>query len=189
MPVENERKYVLTKQHQFKWLTKSPDFVPNRIRQGYLSDQVRLRATETPDEEKYEFTFKRMGVVGPGKGYKLIEIEQRISKEDFEALWPFTERRLVKIRGKEYDPDTGLTWEIDHFYHDEMVYFVMAEVELSEDSDGPGELPKFIADHLIYEVPYGDPRFFNTQLGDHEKTSALYDELLDDYLTGTLSTI
>jgi len=156
MPVENERKYVL-----------SPAFDAGRlkgwqaldIRQCYMDDGPRIRQIGAD----FVFTYKKWA---PHAG-ELIEIETPISREDFELLWPMRvqavqKTRYVKVVGDE-------EWVVD-FLRDDTgeVYFVLAEAELPRFQAEPGAVPEEIAGFLLYSVAADDNRFTNKKLADRD---------------------
>ena len=59
------------------------------------------------------------------------------------------------------------------------LYFVQAEVELEEGSNKPEEIPEFLREFLLYEVPLTDDRFSNKRLSDVEFASRLYKSLVE----------
>ncbi len=156
MPIENERKYVL-----------SPGFDTGRlkgwqvleIRQCYMDDGPRIRQVGAD----FIFTYKKWA---PHAG-ELIEIETPISQEDFEMLWAMRvqavqKTRYVKVVGDE-------EWVVDTL-RDEggEVYFVLAEVELPRFQAEPGALPDEIAGYVVHAVAAEDTRFANKKLADRE---------------------
>ena len=170
MPVENERKYVLktTDINDVYVSLRGWTYEALTISQAYLDDRTRLRKVEFEDSDRFFFTFKLK------VGDDLIEIETEISESDFDALWSVAQRRIKKTRI--VVPFSDEKWEIDVFYDsDNAVYLVMAEIEFSViGQTEPTEIPPFIADNLLYEVPReGDDRFFNSKLGDPEAVRAL----------------
>ncbi len=156
MPVENERKYVL-----------SPAFDGERlagwraveIRQAYLDDGPRIRQIGAD----FVFTYKKWA---PHAG-ELVEIETPISRDDFELLWPMRvqsvqKTRYVKVVGDE-------EWVVD-FLRDDAgeVYFVLAEVELPRYQAEPRIVVDEIADFVVHAVAANDNRFTNKKLSDRD---------------------
>ncbi|MBC23025.1 MAG: adenylate cyclase [Phycisphaerae bacterium] len=148
------------------WLLNSMPVLPGdatscTIRQGYLPlDQdepgargQRLRATTTDDGMTiYHHTTKE------GIGLVRTEIEQEISREQFDQAWPLTEgRRLSKIRHRACVGD--LTWEIDVF---DQIKLILAEVELPG-RDHLAEIPRWLAPCIEREVT-DDPRYRNARI-------------------------
>ena len=123
--------------------------------QGFLPGETiveRLRKTTRPDgSTKYVRTIKL------GRGVSRVEIEEEISDELFEALWPLTEGRRVRKRRYQL-ADEDLTWEIDRFLDRELV---LAEVELS--SVGTPILPEWLRPHVVREVT-DEAAFVNANL-------------------------
>ncbi len=169
MPVENERKYVLktTDIRDVYVSLRGWSYTEMTISQGYLDDRTRLRKIEFDETVLFFFTFKLK------VGDDLIEIETEILESDFDALWSVAQRRIKKTR---IVVPFVEKWEIDVFYDsDDSVYLIMAEIEFADAKQiEPTEIPPFIADNLLYEVPReGDDRFFNSKLGDPEAVRAL----------------
>jgi CYTH domain-containing protein len=97
--------------------------------------------------------------VKEGSGLTRLEVEEPVSPEVFEQLWPLTEgRRLRKRRYRV--PEGGLTWEIDEFLDRELV---LAEVELSPGAPIDVDLPAWLRPHVEREVT-GDDAYSNFKL-------------------------
>jgi CYTH domain-containing protein len=156
MPVENERKYVL-----------SPGFDAGRlkgwqeveIRQAYLDDGPRIRQIGAD----FIFTYKKWA---PHAG-ELVEIETPISREDFELLWPLRVQSVQKTRHIKVVGDEE--WVVD-FLRDDAgdVFFVLAEVELPRFQAEPRAVVDEIADFVLYAVAADDNRFTNKKLADRD---------------------
>jgi CHAD domain-containing protein/CYTH domain-containing protein len=125
------------------------------IEQGYLPGErlvERLRRVVSDDEEELLRTMKE------GSGMSRLEIEEPVSPELFDALWPLTEgRRIRKLRHKVKDGD--LTWEIDEFQDRDLV---LAEVELDSPSDEVTP-PDWLRPQIVREVT-DDPEYSNYRL-------------------------
>ncbi|MEE8060558.1 MAG: CHAD domain-containing protein [Gemmatimonadales bacterium] len=138
LPREIERKYLL------KSLPPEAVEAPSvEMSQGYLPGDAiveRIRETKGPDGERHVRTIKL------GRGVSRIEIEEEMSVELFEAMWPLTEGQRVRKRRYRL-ADGDLTWEIDQFLDRELV---LAEVELA--SVGTPILPGWLVPHVIREV-------------------------------------
>lgn len=177
MPTEHEFKYVIYK-------NANEEFFNNKcckhlmIQQGYLvfskGMTCRVRSAITcaknckTSEKKWYLTFKQK------VGNRVIEIEKRIDDRDGNDLWSICVGRVKKDR---YVIDNnGINWEIDFFKNAENLYFVLAEVELEEGLPRI-ELPDFLKNIVIYEVPLTDDRFSNKKLGDVEYATNIYKEL------------
>lgn len=183
MPTEHEFKYVLKiNKDILQELSSifSEDVV--YIDQGYLNTNpvIRIRVkTHEGCESSYILTTKVKTPI------RLIEIEQEIDKRDGEELWKLCNKKLKKKRFQIYDGTINVIWmvELDCFYSLENIdgdpYFIMAEIEMPEGMSRP-ELPEFLQKHLLYEVPLTDNRFSNTNLGDVEYTTRLYQNLLKE---------
>lgn len=147
---EIERKYVLS---------GLPDGLKKEasvlIEQGWLPGDViqeRLRRLRSGGKTSYLRTVKS------GSGLKRTQIEERISRRQFERLWPLTEsRRLRKRRYTKTDHD--LTWEIDDFEGRDLV---LAEVELPYE-DFEVRLPEWLQPFVSREVT-GDGAYDNVNL-------------------------
>ncbi|ESQ80533.1 hypothetical protein [Asticcacaulis sp. YBE204] len=166
MPVENERKYVL-----------SPDFDAGRlkdwsaidIRQAYLDDGPRLRQYG----DTYLFTYKKW----VPQAQELVEIETAIAPDDFNMLWPLCVEAIRKTRYIK-ETDDG-EWVVD-FLRDEAgaVYFVLAEIELPRFKAAPDQVPLEIADHIIHAVAADDNRFTNKKLAERLYARSLLAEVV-----------
>ena len=147
---EIERKYLL------KGLPELPEGAePIEIDQGWLPGktlQERLRRMVRKDKPTFFRTVK------VGVGVTRTELEEKASKELFEALWPFTEgKRVCKRRYKVKNGD--LVWEIDEFTDRDLH---LAEVEL-DDPEQKIEIPEWLQPCLNREVT-GDRRYVNVNL-------------------------
>jgi CYTH domain-containing protein len=159
-PLEIERVFLLDRLPNLP-----PGAVALRIEQGYLpeecDDQVgiehfregRIRRITRPDGSvACVHTIKR------GAGLVRTEIEQPMTPEQFEQIWPRTiGRRIAKTRHKIKHGD--LVWEVDQF-HD--LSLVLAEVELPR-ADVEVTLPPWLAPHVVREVT-DEPEYRNFAL-------------------------
>lgn len=150
LPVEIERKYLL------KCLPQAAGGVsPLEIAQGYLPGTriaERIRGVVAGGEAHWYRTVKL------GAGVSRVEIEEEISGDLFESLWPLTAGRRVRKR-RYLVPDGELTWEIDEFLDRELV---LAEVELP-DPDIVPEPPDWLVPCVDREVT-GEEEFLNVNL-------------------------
>jgi CHAD domain-containing protein/CYTH domain-containing protein len=148
---EVERKFVLTELPRL--VNKEP---PVEIEQGYLPGErlvERVRRIASPAGVELVRTVKE------GSGLTRLEVEEPVTPEVFERLWPLTEgRRLRKRRYRVQDGD--LTWEIDEFLDRDLV---LAEVELSPGEPTDVELPAWLRPHVEREVT-GDEAYSNFKL-------------------------
>jgi CYTH domain-containing protein len=189
MPVENERKYVLTLEperilSEVFWSPES-DRLPDIFvfDQFYLDNRCRIRRRENIQGLNINndtFTYKKK-VNG-----QTIEIETSISAVDFDKLRQVAEKGLSKVR---VVFDAGAyTWEVDFFVPTDTEgvpikerilysYLIMAEVELDENEVAPDHIPACILDNLVYSVPEEDSRFKSSRLTDSQETRKLYDSL------------
>jgi CHAD domain-containing protein/CYTH domain-containing protein len=125
------------------------------IEQGYLPGErliERLRRVRSSDGVELVRTLKN------GAGLTRLEIEETMTPELFERLWPLTEGRRVHKRRYRI-PDGTLTWEIDQFLDRDLV---LAEVELG---GRPREvtLPAWLEPQVDHEVT-DDEAYSNLQL-------------------------
>lgn len=189
MPVEREFKYVLrlsdeVEQRFLKPYPDDPHLEVNHhlIRQAYITENARIRGKQhcsfvgglsqpvsDPPEDFY-FTFKKFV-----EGHGVIEIETRISRDDFEALWTTTTNRLVKRRYCYYS--SGSIWDVDFFINDGHTYFAMAECELQEDDADPLNLIPAVEETVIYAVDEHDTRFTSHALSDPAWAAKLMQEI------------
>ena len=166
MPTENEKKYVLEMDERY--------FQENALRettilQGYLfsSKGLSLRCRKFKNN-KYYLTLKST-VNG-----RVVEIENQIEERDFNDLWTQCMNKLEKIRYIMADGQRQV-WEIDFFKdHNKQNYFCLAEIEMPEGQQEPVHIPRFIRDHLIFEVPLTDCRFASKLLADIRYAADLY---------------
>ena len=143
MSAEIERKFLLPRPPA--WLAEHPAV---RIEQGYLAIdeevEVRLRRTE----EQRLLTAKR------GHGEVREEIEIALGREQFDALWPLTERRrLIKTRTL-VPLEQGLVAEVDVF-EDELQGLLLGEVEFASAAQAGGfEPPGWLGSEITGQGPY-----------------------------------
>jgi len=171
MPIENERKFVLTNDGQLEpLLAQAPGVTRGLIVQAYLETPgVRLRVVELAGRRHHIFTYKR-----PVEG-KVVEIETYIGEDDFRRLWSLRQETLQKVR---YSwPDGRFGWDVDFFKSkDGATYFAMAEVEMPDGDVQPPPLPPRLAPHVLFTVPKGDPRFSSKRLASRSHAEALMTE-------------
>ena len=167
MPTENERKWVLTIESERK-IKRRPDCVIH-IRQGYLilskGMSLRVREEQQNGKTRYKFCYKQK-VNG-----RVIEIEKKIDKRDFDDLWKIALNKLDKIRYVIGE------WEVDYFYDHDNIYFAMAEIEMPEGETEPKKIPKFINDNLLYAVPVGDDNYSSKRISCVKHAKKIYLEL------------
>lgn len=130
-------------------------FPAEEIEQGWLPGSVlveRLRHVWSNGWNGWYRTVKA------GQGLQRVEIEEAITQELFNALWPVTEG--CRVRKRRYVvPDSPLMWEIDEFLDRELV---LAEIELPA-VDSPVELPAWLREHVVREVT-AEPDYVNRAL-------------------------
>ena len=161
MPVENERKYVLSPAFSVDGLQGWARF---DILQAYLDDGPRIRKFGGD----YLFTYKKWAP----HVKELVEIETAISREDFDLLWPMRVEAVQKTRYIKETEDGE--WVVDFLRDDRgEVYFVLAEVELSRFQALPDDIPAEIRAHILYAVAAEDNRFTNKKLSDQDYAEGL----------------
>ncbi len=145
--IEKERKYLLN--HLPNELTNEMN-----VHQGYLAiDDPEVRVRQKGD--KFFVTRKS------GEGFIREEVEEEISSEVFDILWPATVgKRIKKTRYELLGPD-GYVWEVDQ-YHGCLSGLIIAEVELRP-TDTEAVIPATIKEVLITEVT-DDKRYKNNNL-------------------------
>ncbi len=143
--IEIERKYLLSEIPSA--LRRGPSAL---IEQGWLPGEViqeRLWRTRAGGKTSYHRT------VESGSGPRPTQIEERISRRQFESLWPLTESR--RLRKRRYTKvDGALTWEIDVFQDRDLV---LAEVELPYEGfevQPPDWLQAFVRGEVTGESAY-----------------------------------
>lgn len=175
MPTEHEFKYIIS----IDVLKENQLGIANvlYIEQGYLvsgNTTVRIRRTFS-SSISWHLTVKKKVLD------RIIEIEKKLSSRDGMDLMSCCEKKLKKYRY--VFEDKGIKWELDFLTkysqqpEDEKIYFVMLEVEVPEGADRPN-VPDFIKQHVLYEVPLTDERFFNKNLTDPDVAEKLYNQLL-----------
>lgn len=178
MPVENERKYLLslTPDH-IDNLVRDRDGVLRIIKQAYV-DGARIRSIDTPwgGRTKYVFTWKSRRPDG-----SRLEIEKVLSKKDFVDLWSRSKNIITKHRVSIRIGD--IVWDVDFLYKDYIEkdhYLTIAESEMPEGCDVPNNLPDFVRQNLLYLVPrYKDDLWTNPHLTNPETVR----KMLADALT------
>jgi len=174
MPTENERKYVL--QRDCERLFKDAADSVFLCRQAYLafSKGMSARVRESivlHQKPKYRFCFKQK------VGGRVVEIEKKIDRRDFDDLWSVALNRLEKIRYNLYfEPD--YLWEVDFFKDKEhQTYFALAEHEMPEGQIEPDFMPEVISANLLYTPNIDDNRFSSKRLADVRYATRLLDDL------------
>lgn len=177
MPTENERKYVLNLECEPE-IAKASRAKLN-IFQGYLISTkgvtVRLRKSQNTKKKNVEYTLAVKTTVQK----RNIEIENKISKRDFDDLWEVSLNRLVKTRYVIWCD--GLKWDVDFLkdYRD-ATYFALAEVELPEAVNTPSFIPASVVNNLLYKVDIEDTTFNNKLLSDARYATKLLNSILKE---------
>jgi len=165
MPIENERKFVLSLGFDPAELH---GWTRSEIRQAYLDDGPRLRATDGA----FSFTYKRWI---PDVG-ELVEIETELTEEDFALLWSQRISQVTKTRY--HKRDVSGDWVVDFLCDGaNATYFVIAEVEMPRGVTSPMIVPAEISAHIVHRVGIDDKRFTNKRLADVGVAARLYTEI------------
>jgi adenylate cyclase len=149
---EIERKFLIDSLPQYL-----QDYPHHEIEQGYLAitedgTEIRLRK----QDNQYFQTIK----IGDGK--TRIETEIEISKEQFTALWNFTEKQRIKKTRFKIPYYNNLTIELD-VYHDNLTGLFTAEIEFINQQES---LDLVTPDWFGKEVT-DDPQYKNHHLAVH----------------------
>jgi len=146
---EIERKYLI------EGLPDRAAAAPSvEIVQGYLPGTKileRIRRIRQAGENRFVRTIKL------GRGVSRIEIEEPMTKQLFDALWPLTAGRRIHKR-RYLVPDGDFTWEIDEFLDQPLV---LGEIELPDERHPT--IPEWLAPHVTREVT-DEPEFTNSRL-------------------------
>ena len=146
---EIERKYLLER------LPDTASAAPSvEITQGYLPGTKileRIRRVSQAGKASFVRTIKL------GKGVSRIEIEEPMTEQLFDSLWPLTEGRRIHKR-RFLVPDGNLVWEIDEFLDQ---HLVLGEIELPDERHPT--IPEWLASHVTREVT-DEPAFTNARL-------------------------
>lgn len=174
MPIENERKYVLSDPAGAleARLERAAGVRRTFLRQAYLDTPgVRIRAIEERRLVRYVFTYKRP------VDDQMVEIETEMVKPDFERLWKLRRETLQKAR---YTwRDGRFQWDVDFFKRDDGgTYFALAEVEMPESDTTPPPPPDILSAHVLLLAPRNDPRFTSKRLADRNHAEQLLAEIL-----------
>lgn len=174
MPTENERKYVLRVECEGEFKRVADSVLV--CKQAYLafSKGMSARVRETIDhinKSKYRFCFKQ-NVDG-----RVVEIEKKIDRRDFDDLWSKSLNRLEKLRYNLWIDDH--LWEVDFFKDREhRTYFALAEHEMPEGQLEPDFIPEIIQKNLIYIPHPEDSHYSSKRLADVRYATRKYEELL-----------
>lgn len=174
MPIENERKYVLNPSVEDEFPGIS---IFHKVEQGYIQNsakglQIRFRKVKFYKDGEKTHTGRVFTLKSKNSDFTSTEIEQEISKDDFNAIWPKVTHQLTKTRYKV--PVGDLWWEIDVFHGKDGNYFWMAEIELPGTQEWPESVPDYIEKHLLYKVPLTDGRFSSRKLYDEDYANILF---------------
>jgi CYTH domain-containing protein len=146
---EIERKYLL------EGLPDTAAAAPSvEIVQGYLPG---TKIVERIRRARQAGTTRFIRTIKLGKGVSRIEIEESMTEQLFDALWPLTEGRRIRKR-RYLVPDGNLIWEIDEFLDQPLV---LGEIELPDERHPT--IPQWLAPHVTREVT-DEPAFTNVRL-------------------------
>ena len=182
MPTENERKYVLNiecEKHLENNCKKIDKFL---LHQGYLAFSkgmtLRLRSCQQIINNNLVGEIKRKLCYKQKVNDRVIEIEKKIDKRDFDDLWTTCLNKVQTYRYSFY-LDKNL-WEIDFFknHHNE-TYFAMAECEMSEDYIEPEFIPEFIEKNILYFVPIDSDDYSTKRLACFSHAKKIYKKLIN----------
>ena len=182
MPTENERKYVLRLDCE-----KEIDFCNFKLQkfylhQGYLAFSkgmtLRLRSSQEIIDNNLQ-EIKRKLCYKQKVNNRVVEIEKKLDKRDFDDLWVNCLNKVQKIR---YSINLGkYLWDIDFFknHHNE-TYFVMAECEMPENCIEPKFIPDIIQKHLIFSVPMDSDDYSTKRLACASHAKKVYKKLINE---------
>lgn len=173
MPIENERKFVLSDLSGAleARIGARPGVKRTYLRQAYLdASGLRIRSIESADSTRHIFSYKRL------VDDQVVEIETDISSADFARLWKTRREALHKAR---YSwRDGAFLWDVDFFKtDDDRTYFALAEVEMPETETNPPSPPDILAPHVLLLAPRLDPRFTSKRLADRVHAERLLAEV------------
>lgn len=145
MPVEIERKFIVTDEIWKNDIKNSPEL----IHQGYLMDSeettIRVRYTET----KGTITIK-----GKQKGITRDEFEYEVPLgEAMEIFQNHCHKTLVKRRYKLFNK--GFLWEVDEYIgrHNGLI---IAEIELKNENDSIDPLPIWVGEEVTNDIKFSN---------------------------------
>lgn len=186
MPIEFEIKYVLRnndlEEKLKKIALKDKSYSVVLIEQFYLPSPARVRKLTVLIKKctnfngnspvTYKFAYK------PKVNGSVVEIETKISKDDFELLARESKRSLVKVRFQEEKPIKNEHWIVDFFKSNGTTYFVQAECEIYGGINRtPKRFPHFVMENILLTAAVGDATFSSRSLCDVEKSRMLYEQI------------
>lgn len=158
--IENELKYVL--HHSIlsampKYGSLFSETNRTQIFQYYYNRDARFRAVVSENGTQHTFTYKI-----PLADGTVEEFEQIIDVGSFDRIFPLCQEELIKDRYTQIMG--GITWDIDFFRTQTgIIYWIMAEAEMSVGQDAPDVLIPAIQDHLLYAVPRDQSSMFTSR--------------------------
>lgn len=177
MPTELEFKYVISlkmiqeyTEDQLHAICKEHKIIEQGCILHGPGSYLRIRKSSCNNLNDWYMTFKQKDAD------RTIEIENKIEERDANDLWKRCYWTLKKDRYV-YE-ENEQKWEIDLFKNDQKIYFILAEIELEENSIRPKKIPHMLKKHLLFEVPLTDDRFSNKRLGNVEYAEKLYNQMI-----------
>ena len=182
MPTENEIKYVMYLDSE-KEIENSHKFDKFFLHQGYLAFSkgmtLRLRSCQKMIKNNFQGEIKRKLCYKQKVNNRVVEIEKKIDKRDFDDLWINCLNKVQKYR---YSIKINkYLWEIDFFknHHNE-TYFAMAECEMPENHIEPEFIPDIISKHILYVVPKDSDDYSTKRLACNSHAKKVYKKLINE---------
>lgn len=192
MPIEREYKYVLDHKSNLEdkldAMVQSQSITVYGVKQGYLGKGGRIREKtyhyvhgapvifSDRHEKPVEFVFTYKHNLKDCHG--CLEIEQEISKADFDLAWSDAHHIIDKVRYV-VKCENDFVWEIDFFKHNGKTFFVLAECEVDLNQSRPSRSHPIVEEHLLFAVPETDQRFQNRKLSNRKKVAKLLKEIVN----------
>ena len=118
----------------------------------------------------------------------VVEIETKISEDDWDRLIPLAETRLYKERfsmtcesGEQWDIDAFFTKADPHPQSEGDPYAIVAECEMQGDQRAPEVWPHIVKTNLVHSVRPGDKAFSSRSMANIEKTTQIMQILMDSW--------
>ena len=120
---------------------------PTHLRQGYLAidGDVEVRVRDAEGE--------RTLTVKQGEGRDRVEVELSLTEDDFDELWPLTERRRVEKDRHRVELGDGLTAEVDRYDGLDVV-----EVEFDDRDPDDWRPPPWFGAEVTHDRRYDNAR-------------------------------
>lgn len=175
MAIEREFKFILNlgKAKELISDLTTLGFEKTHILQRYVCQGARVRKIIKGSTVSYVFTWKHKAAKS------VIEIEQEISKFEFDTLSMETTTYLEKTRFKYFEPNTEIHWDIDFLLENGKIYFALAEAEVPPQfGDDTVIIPTFLAPYVVHSVPYAkNSKFVNRKLTNSNYAKLVYEGL------------